>query len=252
MGYTAYITYMLSSEKIFSDVIVTSGTTGTTGTTLGLGYKPAIHCNYIHSLHFDDLSNKEFNIYFENPDDWKFLSVSGTTGFTAHYLYVLVQLIDDNAQQLGIPSDEWRIFDVTNQIQNYVSGQTLSPSDLTWGVFRIPVSLYNLAPIYNLDYLNYPKKDDENTLGFGEETFFFGNVKTHIEAVAYTMDAPIILSLNEFNSTTNNSWDNESDILISEIGIYDNNNNLVAIAKLNSPIRKNENISRTIAFEIDF
>ncbi len=243
MGYTAYITYMVSSENILS---------GTTGATLGLGYKPAIHCNYIHNLYFDNLSNKEFNIYFDDINDWKFLDASGTTGFTAHYLYVLVQLVDDNAEDIKPKSDNWRIFDVTNQIQNYVTGQTLSPSNLTWGVFRIPVLLYNTAPIYNLEYLNYPKKENENTLNFGDESFFFGNVKTYINAVAYTMDSPIILSLNEFNSTTNKSWDEESDILISEIGIYDENKNLVAIAKLNSPIKKNENISRTIAFEIDF
>jgi len=58
--------------------------------------------------------------------------------------------------------------------------------------------------------------------------------------------------LSEFNSTTNPTWDGISSVAISEIGIYDEDKNLVAIGKLNNPIIKDSSITRTISFAIDF
>lgn len=242
-GYTAYMTYMLAP----------------TGATENNAYTKSIHCNYIKSIEFDNLINKEFNIYFENINDFKFLNPSGGTGYTAHKLYVITQLINhedfENINDIEPKSNEWRIFDVTNQIVDYVSGQTLSGEDLTSTVFRIPVSKYMLAPKYDLEYLNYPlNTETSNSLCFGDETYFIGNVKTAIEAEAYTMDLPIQLPLNEFNSSTNETWDStqDSQVFISEIGLYDENKNLVGIAKLNDPIPKDNTISRTIVFGMDF
>ena len=244
-GYTAYMTYMFS---------------GDTGSTNIYGYRNAIHCNYINNIQFDNLINKEFNIYFQDADDFKFLSTGGGSGYSANRLIVLAQLLDntqyENEEDIKPESDEWRIFDVTDQISGYTSGDTLSAEDVTSTVFRIPVSKYNLAQKYTLDYLNYPVSGTTNpttdVLCFGDETYFFGNVTTSIEAIAYTMDLAINLSLNEFNSTDNNTWDSQQPVSISEIGLYDENKVLVGIAKVNNPIPKDDTIARTIVFAIDF
>ena len=246
-GYTAFMTYMFS---------------GDTGSTNIYGYRNAIHCNYINSVEFDNLINKEFNIYFENEEDFKFLSTGGGSGYSANRLIVLAQLLDnenyENEEDIKPESDEWRIFDVTDQISGYTSGQTLSAQDVTSTVFRIPVSKYNLAEKYTLEYLNYPSSvtgasnSTTSVLSFGDETYFFGNVRTSIEAIAYTMDLAINLSLNEFNSTDNETWDGNTPVSISEIGLYDENKELVGIAKVNNPIPKDDTIARTIVFAIDF
>lgn len=240
-GYTAYMTYMLASES---------------GATNGYGYSDAIHCNYINKIFFNDLVNKEFNIYFEKPSEFKFLSNSGGTGFTAHKIYVITQLIDNgpynNLDNVKPSSDMWKIFDVTDQVSGYTSGQTLTAEQLTSTVFRIPVNLYNLAPFYDLDYLDYPLSGNTDALCFGDETYFLGNVETSIEAIAYSTNLAINLPLNQFNSTTNPTWDQQSEVYITEIGLYDNNKNLVGIAKLNNPIPKDSNIARTIIFGMDF
>lgn len=240
-GHTAFITYMFS---------------GGTGSTNIYGYGDAIHCNYIKKIVFDDLTNKEFNIYFEDINEFKFLSVSGGTGFTANKLIVLAQLIDnrsyDNLEDVKPKSNNWRIFDVTDQVTGYTSGQTLTPAQITSNVFRVPIGKYNLASKYTLDYLNYPASGTTDLLCFGDETYFLGNVTASVEAIAYTMDLAINLPLNQFNSTTNPTWDEESQVFISEIGLYDSNKNLVGIAKLNSPIPKDDSISRTIVFGMDF
>jgi len=252
-GYTAFMTYMLIPE------------TGTTsGITQGYGYSQAIHCNYEKNVYFEDLTNKEFNIYFENPDEFKFLSTSGGTGFTAHKLVVLAQLIDNepynSLNDVKPFPNEWRWFDVTEQIIDYKSGQTLTASGVCSTVFRVPIHKYYIADKYDLSYLNYPQVSTGSTastvnyLNFGDETYFMGNVTTSIEAIAYTMDLGINLPLNQFNSTGNPTWNSNLDkqVFISEIGLYDENKNLVGIAKLNNPIPKDDTISRTIVFAMDF
>lgn len=116
-------------------------------------------------------------------------------------------------------------------------------------------SLTGETNTYNLtEDIKYPKNITpiENPLSFGEENIFFGNVGGTIKADVYTTDIYINLPMGEFNSTTNPTWDNESSVYITEVGIYDSNDNLVAIGKLNNPIEKNSNISRTILFSIDF
>lgn len=256
-GYTAFITYMLASE-----------TDTTINNFQGYGYSNPIHCNYIQKLTFKDKSNKEFNLYFDDDDVdyFKFLSVSGGTGFTAHKIMMLVQLVDNSSYESTSDvksfSDKWVAFDVTDQISNYTSGQTLSASDICSAVYRVSIRNYNIkvsnGEFYDLSYLNYPSKidnDDENSiLCFGDESYFIGNVTTSIEAIAYTMDLGINLSLNEFNSSNNVTWDSELDdqVFISEVGVYDENKNLVGIAKLNNPIPKDSTISRTIVFAMDF
>lgn len=251
-GFTAFMTYMLVPENNI-----------TTGITQGYGYSKAIHCNYIKKIFFNDLTNKEFNIFFDNVDDFKFLSISGGSGFTAHYLIVLAQLVDNSLfdsidDVKPLLNEKWKIFDVTNQIVGYQSGQTLSGEDICSTVFRVPISQYYIAESYDLNYLNYPQiitgSTDNNLLCFGDETYFMGNVTTSIEAVAYTMDLAINLPLNQFNTSNNVTWDSTLDnqVFISEIGLYDENKNLVGIAKLNDPIPKDDTISRTIVFAMDF
>lgn len=132
-GYTAFMTYMLVPE---------------TGSTDGNGYSKPIHCNYINSIQFPDLINKEFNIYFEDPNEFKFLTSTNGSGFTAHKIIVLTQLIDNepynSISEIRPESDKWIGFDVTDQVSGYVSGQTISAQQLTSNVFRIPISQYNL------------------------------------------------------------------------------------------------------------
>jgi len=251
-GYTAFVTYMLTSNNEIS------------GNNQGNGYSDAIHCNYIRKITMDDKKNKEINFYF-NDDDigyFKFLSTSGGSGFTAHRVIMLMQLINNDPYEsisnVRPHSDKWVTFDVTNQITDYVSDQILSPSGICNTVFKLPVKEYIVKAsnndFYDLNYLSYPKKESDDLLCFGDETYFMGNVKATVEAIAYTMDLNIKLPLNQFNTTNNTTWNSDLDneVYISEVGIYDDNKNLVGIAKLNNPIKKDETIARTLVFAMDF
>lgn len=248
---------MASGYSIFTTYLLVP-----TGTTLGYGYSEAIHCNYIKKTQsaITNPTMGESTINFPNINDFKFLSnnLIHNTGYTVHRIFALVQIIDNapftNIADVKAIASDWRIVEITNQIPTHVSGTPLTALQLTSVVFRIPFNIYYSYPIYNLSYLNYPTKEiaDDDKLCFGDEMYFFGNVSTEIKAIAYTTDLSINLPLNQFNSSTNSTWTTTDKVAISEIGIYDANKNLVAIGKLNNPIIKDETISRTIVFNIDF
>lgn len=257
--FTVYFTYMLED-----DVSIKTG---------DIGYSIPIHCNYINKFEADTLTNAEVNIFFSNENDFQFLSTNdGGTGFTANRIYMLIQVVENELVGSGgfigeetsinqpvqyneIPpqSHLWRKFDVTHQIVGHISGDTLTAMGLATTVFKVPILEYPDGGIqYNLSYLNYPDVNNINGLSFGDEEIFFGNVETEIEASVYTTDLAINLPLNEYNSSTNSTWDGESEVYITEIGIYNEDRELVAIGKLNNPLKKDNSISRTIVFGIDF
>lgn len=236
-NYTIFVTYAL----------VPTGNT--------CGYQRAIHCNYINTLQLstDDILIQEIKLNFQNVDDFKFLSndISNGTGYTVHRIYMMAQVIQNTGTTVKPNSANWKYLDVTDQISGYVGGY-LTPTQLKSVVFKMPLNNYNTYSTYTLDYLNYPSLSQTNQLCFGDETYFFGNVTTSIKADVYVTDLSINLPLNEFNSSTNSTWDGLSTVYVSEVGIYDENKNLVAIAKLNNPVPKDATISRTILFAIDF
>ena len=231
--------------------------------TKGAGFGQAIHCNYIKPiLVTTDPYSEEVRVSFSNSNDFKFLSstISGGTGYTASEFNILVQLVANSGftkiSDVKPNPALWKIVNVTNQISDYtVAAYTagtffIKPTGLTTTVFKVPMLNYNSYPFYNLQYLNYPTS--VSGFSFGAETFFLGNVYTEIHADVYTTNLSLVLNLNEFNSSTNSTWDRISRVAITEIGIYDANKNLVAIGKLNDPLEKDDTIGRTIAFAIDF
>jgi hypothetical protein len=255
---TIFFTYALTSSPI-------------TGTSVqpytvnkSYGHANAIHCNYIERLETSSLGNS--NIGFLVPDGslFPFLKSSNQIqsgndgyGWNARYLYAIAQIVDGTGTTVNADPANWSVVNITNQLDGYstFSGKTIPPSAFTNStIINVSVSSVYNAPKYNLSYLNYPTKqvNDNDKLAFGEEAFFYGNVDTDIYAIAYTTEIPAILPLNQYNSTTNSTWDQITPLSISEMGLFNNNNDLVGIAKLNNPISKDQNIYRTILFSIDF
>lgn len=249
-GNTAFISYILIP---------------TVGLPAG-NYSQAIHCNYIKKIDLGgtDPYVQEIGLNFPDITDFKFLANTADlttnplgTGYTANKIHVLIQIVSntpfDNFDDVIPDSALWKQIDVTSQVTG--SSTYLTAAQLTSVVFKISLLQYNNLAIfmeYNLDYLDYPSSSQVENLGFGDITYFFGNVSTKIKADVYTTDIDINLPLNEFNSSTNKTWDGLETVFISEIGIYDSNKNLVAIGKLNDPVAKDGTIARTIVFSLDF
>ena len=254
-----FLTYLLETSPI-------SGGTLPYATGETYGYSTPIHCNYIQQIATEDIRNKRINFAFDQ-DQFPFLKSSDEiiqgndgTGWTASKIKALVQMLEWTGSTTASTvnfrpnPEDWKVIDLTSQIEGHVNGTAIHPTGLTSTLFEIKPEFIPTYESYNLDYLNYPTSltADDNKLAFGEEVFFYGNVSTDIEAVAYTTDIAIILPQNQFNYTENPTWDGISPVQISEIGIFDSNNELVAIGKLNYPISKNSSQYRSFAFNIDF
>jgi hypothetical protein len=93
---------------------------------------------------------------------------------------------------------------------------------------------------------------DDNSLNFSEEKFFFGNLQTRIQSTVYQSNIICILGTNEFLSSSNKTWRNTLPIYISEIGIYDEVNQMVAIGRFGKPIVKKQGQQLLINVSIDF
>lgn len=251
---------MIQDYTIFTTYILSGGTTGVTGH----GNSVPIHCNYIRSINIetDNFTIQELVMNFSGgttgataPFKYLSSSVSNGTGFTANQIFALVQSAITSTTGITKPDPaKWLKYDITPQIvPTHVYDTPLTAGELVNNIFKIPIGKMNLSGFtsYDLSYLNYPSSGS-TSLSFGDEIYFLGNVTTEIHADVFVTDLAITLNLNEFNSSTNLTWDGLSRVAITEIGIYDANKNLVAIGKLNDPILKDSTITRTIVFDIDF
>lgn len=269
-GYTIFITYMLIPDNLvnlinqendeqnyYSDSISIPIVPTTSN---GCGNSKYIYCNYINKLIIDSEQPylQEVMLTFSDVNEFKFLSddIESGTGFTANKIYAIIQLVNNaNFESLDevVPSPElWRKVNITNQIASHMVGDLLTAEMLTNQSFKIPLNDYIKYPYFYLNtYLDYSTVTIDN-LSFGDETMFFGNVSTSIKSEINTTDIVIQLGLNEYNTTTNPTWNQTEDVLISEVGIYDGDYNLVAIGKFNNPVSKNSSNLKSILFNIDF
>jgi hypothetical protein len=128
----------------------------------------------------------------------------------------------------------WRQIDVTSAMT--LSNGYITQSALTGTTFQIGIDDYSTAATYNLsNYLDIPLNGETNQLNFGDEYYFYGNFETDISATIYEMKYLINLNRNQFTNTSNPTWSAGTKSYITEIGLYDQNKDLIVISKLQSP-----------------
>lgn len=212
-----------------------------------LGFKDNAHCNYIAEVEVDTNALAEINLFFDYGNDFQFLN----TGYTATNIFCLVQKVLDGDE---LKSDGWKKYDLTSQIVGHVTGQPLTSTELLGTIsnrkiFKINLTDYDnilIFPTYTLSYLSYPSSGTTD-LVFGDEEYFIGNVETEIQAKIYPMN--ITIDTNAFTFSNNATWTENNDVYVSEVGIYDDLDNLIGIGKLQSPIKSKNNV---IVFGLDF
>lgn len=104
------------------------------------------------------------------------------------------------------------------------------------------------------DFIALPSSSDSDYFTFGDENFFFGNISTEIQATIYKTLFTINVLPNTFNTSQNPTFNADNNkVLITEIGIYDTDYDLVAIGKFSQPlIRKSYGDMLIIQASIDF
>ena len=104
------------------------------------------------------------------------------------------------------------------------------------------------------DYIELAQLSNTTGHTFGDETFFYGNITTDIKATIYKSLITCNVLPNKFINSANPTFNpNQDKTCFTEMGIYDNNDELVAIGKFSQPlIRKYNSDMLIIQATIDF
>ena len=228
-------------------------------TNKSYGLKGGIHCGYIQPYKQDTTTKKNITFNF-TASDLKFMKsqVTGSdgTGFNANKFYILAQKYTTGTEP--IPAN-WQLIDFTSSLTNYNdwSATTIPVSALTDTVYTFDNNKYTAGTTYDITTIlgSLPNTSDytaTNKLGFGEESILLGNINTQIKATVYRTQISKNLGFSQFNTSLNPTWESGDDVYISEVGIYDETNTLIAVGKINNPINKNNNKLVTIQLDMDF
>jgi hypothetical protein len=156
-------------------------------------------------------------------------------GFYANQFQVLAQKVLVGQRPVA---DNWKLIDFTEQASQFFVNGYVTQESLTATTFTITAENYSSAPYYNLnDYVSLvPKGDTGPNLNFGDEYYFYGNLETDIQATIYEMKYKINLSSNEFLVSQNPTWTFGTKSYVSEIALLDDNDDILVMSKLQSPV----------------
>ena len=207
---------------------------GLSGQTVG-----SLHCNYYTKIKANaTVTANTQNVAVRWGSEFPFLDTSGgLTGFSANEMYILFQKTTGDTK----PSpSKWLVYDITPELTATTVNGYISLSGITGNTFQIDADVYDNA-VSSADYwnlgpvLNLPQNGEVNNLNFGDEYFFYGNLTTDITATIYEMRYLINLGRNQFTNTSNPTWTSGTTSYVTEIGLYNQNKDLMVISKLQSP-----------------
>lgn len=202
-------------------------------------FTDSLHCNYYSKINgpSSGCTPNSQNVAIRFGAEFPFLnsdmSFSNLTGFSANEFKILCQLVNGESQ----PSPtSWREIDMTSELSASTYNGFLTMSGLTGTTFQISVSNYQSASIYDLsNYIDLTPLNSPDILNFGDEYYFYGNIETDISATIYEMRYLINLGRNQFTNTSNPTWTSGTTSYVTEIGLFDENKDLIVISKLQSP-----------------
>jgi hypothetical protein len=224
------------------------------------GYTSGLHCQNVTPIVFGgindepcapDASRKDVDIIFPTGQ-LPYMMVSGGTGWYADTFELLVQRVPSGTAPN--PSN-WTKIDYTASIGGHVIGDRIDPLNLESTTYTVTEDLFtNSGSTFNLDdYINIPEIGETDILQFGDEYFFYGNMEASGLNTKYRTQFEFTIPPTQFNNSTNPTFANSGQLPhISELGVYDNVGNLVAIGKFITPIEKTNVTTIILEVALDF
>ena len=234
--------------------------------TNSTGLTSSMPCQYYTKLENTSSSNKDVAFNISATDLLPYMrkienSNYDGLGFYANNFKLLYQIVQD---PIGRPDpNAWLEYDFTTTALTTTVNGTIDPKVLenqtpTNNGFVLDLIKNSGATVFSLiDLLNMAPNSQPTNLQFGDERFFYGNLTTYIGATIYKTIFDLRVNSGQFNTTTNptRSTDpstNPPSIKVSEVGIYDSNNNLVCIGKLSQPVALLAGTTIMLELSIDF
>lgn len=256
-GNTYYVTYLCESTPQFSS-------------NLSFGYQTPMHCGYVSKIkgQFDEDGNKTYLKarfparsfpYLRDPTGM--VAYSGT-GWTCESVKLLIQEVGSSYDS-GIDNvneKTWKILPMMNAsfYSGDTSGESIDAASLRDFEFCVSLedfssgSTYNISEVYSGFTTNYDWNGSPLGLTYGNEELLFGNIDVDIKRTTYSSNFLVQMQLDEFNSTNNYTFDQNDSVFVSEIAIFDDEDNLVVIGKPTIPIEKNSEIYQALLISVDF
>ena len=232
-GYAYFATYLTESD---SDYLLGAS----------YGYPKTIPCQYIQRIdgELSELGEPKYLKASFDGTSFPYLrnssSMTGGTGWNANKVQLLinkVNLSDKPGVDLDtIPSDGWRLIPNSGVYTGSTSQATIDSLDLLSHQFNVSKEDYNSGTKYVLDEV-FRNENSTSGLTFGDESFLFGNLKCTRLSTVYKTIMTVLAPTYEFNDSNNESFDG-GDTYITEVGVLNNDNVLVAVGKPTYPIKK--------------
>jgi hypothetical protein len=198
------------------------------------GATSSLHCNYYTSIQGGlSVTANTQNVAVRFGGEFPFLNSTNFSGFSANSMKLLCQIVTGDTRP---SSSAWREIDVTSAMT--LTNGYITMDGITGTTFQIDADNYAAAAsnIYDLaDYIDIPANGQTNVLNFGDEYYFYGNLDTDISATIYEMKYLINLGRNQFTNTSNPTWTSGTTSYVTEIGLYNQQKDLMVISKLQSP-----------------
>jgi hypothetical protein len=224
-----------------SDVGVLSGTGQTmwvTYTFTNTAFTQSLHCNYYTNISGTnpDCPPDSADITIRFAGEFPFLNSnpgSSPSGFTANNIKILAQKVTGSTRPN--PAN-WVEIDVTDQLSATSVNGYITFSGLTGTTLQLTNDMYTGASSnYRLEnYIDLPQTGDTQ-MNFGSEYFFYGSLKTDIQATIYEMQYMVNLGQAQFGHSSNPTWNGTVPPYVTEIGLYNLNKDLMIISKVQSP-----------------
>jgi hypothetical protein len=198
-----------------------------------------MHCNYYQKICGPSTATttSEQNVTVNFGGDFQCFTAGATSGFGGTNFFVLAQT-GSTSQSRPSPTG-WKKIDFTADIPvTYIAPNNyIKPEGLTATTFTIGSTNYAAGISYDLSTQIYLPVVNSASPGvnFGDEYYFYGTIQTDIEATIYEMRYLINLPNNQFNKSTNPTWNQSYTPYMTEIGLYDTDKNLLVLSKFQSP-----------------
>ena len=238
---------------------VLGGTTGLlTGSTdtLFLTYRfnnsaftNSLHCNYYSTIkNFTNECAPDGTLVAGSSDvivrfgnEFPFLiSDIGTTpsGFTANNMKILAQKVSSGSTRPD--PTKWKEIDMFSQLSATSVNGYLTVTGLTGTTLQITKNMYDTASYYQLgNYITLPQLNESGTtFSFGDEYYFYGTLRTDIQATIYVMNYLCNLGQTQFQDSSNPTWNNTVPPYVTEVALYNSDKELMVISKIQSPEKR--------------
>ena len=202
-------------------------------------FTESLQCNYYSLISGTDpdCPPDTADVTFRLGDEFPFLKSiidSDIEGFTANEISIIAQKVTTGEKP---NPTQWKEIDVTSQLESTKVNGFLTVSGLTNTTISINKPNYDSASLYNLaNYIDIPGNGETGqTLNFGDEYLFYGEVQSDIQATIYVLNYLCNLGQGQFMTSSNPTWSTSDTPYVSEVGLYDSDKNLMIISKVQSP-----------------